>query len=56
MSSVCYFCWKSHEFEQKCQERYLAMAQRVEALAKPRKRLKQQTLQQAWSKKPKKGG
>ena len=55
MLTLCYFCWKQHDFEQKCEERFLAMAQRVESLTKPAKKLKQQTLEQAWAKKPKTG-
>ena len=56
MSNECYFCYKKHDFEKKCAERFLAMVQRVEHLAKPVKRLRQQTLEQAWAKKQRKGG
>ena len=55
MNSVCYFCWKEHDFNQKCKERYLAMALRVEKIPKTKKKLKQLTLQQAWARKEKRG-
>ena len=55
MAPLCYFCWKEHEFEQKCEERFLAMVQRVEQLSKPKKKLRQLTLTQAWARTPKKG-
>ena len=55
MIETCYFCWKKHDPEHKCNERYQAMVQRVEFLSKTKRKLKQATLDQLWSKKSKKG-